>query len=866
MTKGKTKKNEELVIAKPQEADYYNQFKSNYWTYGMSVIKERALPDVRDGLKPVQRAIIYEMLASKILSGKKTVKVKRIVGNVIGKWHPHGDSAAELALDNLSQDWINTMPVIYIKGNNGSIFGDPPASGRYTEARLTPAGDAYGHNLKDGIVPYVPNFDDTEKMPEILPAQLPYLLINGISEGIAVGVASILPPHNPREVVKMVLHYMKKPKSKTEELLEIMPGPDFPSGATIINKEELVQIYENGEGKIRVRATLEYDKAEHAIHVKDVPFLFSGSVDTLVAELVKATTETVNSQKKKVPPKIEGVNSVNNYSDKNGIDICIELAKGVDGEAMKQTLLAETRLETTVKFQFYALNAKQLHHYSLRRYLAEYVDFQHEIVINEYKLRQEELNRRAEILMGHIIAASYIDEIVDVVKHAENRAQIEDVLMHGIILPGTKKTYQKTVKQFQFTELQAEAISGRQLYQLNKLDTQKLVKEGQEIQKELKIVERMINDRAYRHKEIIRRLTEEYKKLPDTPRRTQIISDEPTKASTAEQPTVDLYVGMDHYGYVRIEGKPFEGGIQTTNKARLGFFDEVGNCWNLFLDRAKETKGRGTLLSQLLDGVTSSVGFTTAISEDNPKEGLFLFADGALRRVEMKRYWTKTRATKVKTRTEDHKLKAFYDIPEDRNVVTIDGTDYVLDDIPLTGLSGSGSILLPKKEEPYKVTFKKEAIQSKKMKTKPDGFDGVAAFTEDGKLRFDWTTLDIEGQEGLYVTTYQKLIKETLLFIHKDGTAKQVKGDQFTVKTKRTSIAADKEGVEILDIRPATDETLVGIYTEEKRKRIRVSEISTQGKTGGGMRVFYTPKYTLLSVESGEDSDLPVVSFATLPK
>ena len=438
--------------------------------------------------------------------------------------------------------------------------------------------------------------------------------------------------------------------------------------------------------------------------------------------------------------------------------------------------------------------------------------------------------------------------------------------MHGTILPGIKKAYQKKVKEFQFTPLQAEAISGRQLYQLNKLDTQKLIREGQEIQKELKIVERMINDRTYRHKEIIRRLTEEYKKLPDTPRRTQIISDEPAKASTAEKPTVDLYVGMDHYGYVRIEGKPFENSTQTTNKKRVGFFDSKGNCWNLFLDKTKETKGRGTLLNQLIDGITDSTGFTTEIEENGTREGLFLFTDGALRRVEMKQYWTKTRATKVKTRTENHPLKAFYDIPEDVNLVTIDGTDYVLEDIPLTGLSGNGTILLLEKEEPYEVSFKKGNVPVKKGKTKPEGFDGVAAFTEDGKLRFDWTTLDIEGQEGLYVTTYQKLIKETLLFIHKDGTAKQVKGDQFTVKTKRTSIAADKEGVEILDIRPATDETLVGIYTEEKRKRIRVSEISTQGKTGGGMRVFYTPKYTLLSVESGEDSDLPVVSFATLPK
>lgn len=860
------KKQPEQEIATPQEADFNSRFKSNFYDYGMSVIRERALPDVRDGLKPVHRAIVYEMLQSRILSSHKTVKVKRIVGNVIGKWHPHGDSAAELALDGLSQEWINPLPILYIKGNNGSIFGDTPASGRYTEARLTPAGDAYGHNLKEGIVPYVPNFDDTEKMPEILPAQLPYLLINGITEGIAVGVASTLPPHNPREVVDMVLHYLRKPKSKTEELLEIMPGPDFPSGATIINKEDLLSIYETGRGKIRIRATLEYDEKEHAIHVREVPFTFSGSVDALVAELVNATTETVNSQKKKVPPKITGINSVNNYSDKNGIDICIELARGVNGQEMIQTLLAKTRLEVPITVQFAALNAKQLHLYSLRRYLAEYVDFQHEIVSNEYQLKLEELNRRAEILMGHIIAASYIDEIVDVVKHAENRAQIEDVLMHGTILPGTKKTYQKTVSSFQFTPLQAEAISGRPLYQLNRLDTQKLVKEGQEIQKAQEKARKMVENRSYRHKEIIRRLEEEKKKLPDTPRKTRIVSEAPAKVSVAETPAVDLYVGMDHYGYVRIESAPFDGSQKTDSKSRVGFFDATGNCWNLFLDRVKETKGRGTLLSQLIDGLTDCIGFTTEIREDSDREGLFLFMDGALRRIPMKQYWTKTRATKVKTQTENHPLTAYQDIPEDVNVVAFDENKIPLRQIPQTGRSGNGTKLLPEKEEPYAISFTKEDLPEEPEAKKPNGFDGLAIFTEDGKLKFDWSTLDPAGQEGLYITTYQNLIQETLLFVHTDGTAKRVDGSQFAVKTKRTSIAADKDGVKILDIRPATDETLIGTYTEGKQKRIKVSDISMQGKTGGGIRVFYTTKYTLLSVESGEGSNLPVVSFATLPK
>ena len=249
--------------------DVRTRFKSNFYQYGMSVIEDRALPDIRDGLKPVQRAILFEMLNSGYTSNKKTVKVKKVVGAIIGNWHPHGDGAVEDAMTTMAQPWSNSLPPIFIKGNGGSIFGDDAADGRYIETRLTPAGDAYGYKLKKGIVPYVPNFDDTDEMPSILPAQLPYLLINGINEGIAVGVAASLPPHNPVEVLKMTLQYMKDPKTKTEDLLKIMPGPDFPSGATIINQEELLRMYETGGGdnqnscKIRIRATIEYDKKEH---------------------------------------------------------------------------------------------------------------------------------------------------------------------------------------------------------------------------------------------------------------------------------------------------------------------------------------------------------------------------------------------------------------------------------------------------------------------------------------------------------------------------------------------------------------------------------------------------------------------------
>lgn len=858
----------EKEIEHIREVDTPKFFKNSFYNYGISVIEDRALADVRDGLKPVGRAIVYEMLKSGAVSTSKTSKVAKISGAVIGMWHPHGDKAVEDALTGMAQPWSNTMPTIHIKGNGGSIFGDPAAAGRYIEARLTTAGDAYGHNMKEGIVPYVPNFDNTDKMPTVLPAQLPYLLINGMKEGIAVGIAGILPPHNAKEVLDMLLVYLKKPKTKTAELLEYMPGPDFPSGATIINKDDMLEMYENGEGKIRVRATLEYDKKEHEIHVREIPFLFAGSMDNLVAELAAATTETIDAKKRRVAPKITGINQVNNYSGKDGIDICLSLQKGVDPEEMMKTLLAKTRLETTVKFIFHALNDRQVNKYSLRGYLAEYTDFQHEIVKNEHELEKKDLERRLEIIMGRIIASTYIDEIVDVVRNANGRQEVEEVLRTGKILPGTKPKYAKTVKTFAFTELQAEAIAGMMLYQLNKMDAGKLKEEGKKIQARLKIVEKVVSDRAYRHKLIIKRVEEERKKLPDIPRKTRIIQDAESKVSTAETPTVSLYLSMDKYGYIRLEGKPFEGSVETNNKSRAGFFDNSGNCWNLFLDKMKETKDRGTLISRLIDTSDTITGFTVKIGSETG-QGLFIFENGCVRRVEMKRYQTKTRATKVNTQTPDEPLKAYYDIPEDVNIVSIDGKDIPLDDIPLQGRSGSGKKFLSVKEEPYVVNFKngeiKQTKAEKKANTEPV-FDAVVAFTPDGQLLFDWSTLDTEGKEGLYVTTYQNLIKETLLFVHSDGTAKKVSGDQFKVKTKRTSILANKEGTTSIYIQPVTEETLIGNYENGKQKRIDVSKIPVQGKTGGGVRVFYCTKYTFTGVESGDGSDLSVVSFATLPK
>lgn len=848
-----------------QKKDLSEWSEKGFTDYGMSVIKERAFVDVRDGLKPVGRAIVYEILRCGATSDSKPIKVARISGNVIGNWHPHGDKAVEDALTGLAQSWSNSLPVIYIKGNGGTVFGDGAAAGRYIEARLTPAGDAYGRNLKDGIVPFVPNFDETGMMPTVLPARLPYLLINGISEGIAVGVSSVMPPHNPKEVLEMAIAYIEDPSLTTAQLLEIMPGPDFPTGATIINKDELEQVYANGMGRILCRATMEYDSSDHALHVKEIPFSFSGSMNNLVAELAIATSETV-SNKKKVPPKIPGIAKVEDYSGKNGIDICLYLQKGVDPEEMKKVLYAKTRLETRVMFLFNALNDKEAHQYSLKRYLSEWLDFQHEIVLNEYTLEKKSLLDRLEIVTGRIIASQCIDAIIDGIKAAKDRAEIRDMLINGTVLEGSSPAYHRLVSSFRFTERQAESISETMLYQLAKLDQKALVEEGRKVRADLEEAQRIIESEDVRKALILSRLREEYERLPECPRKTAIIQDAQSTASGIEAQTVPMFLSMDKYGYVRIESRYFEGAVETTSKSRIGFFDISGNCWNLYLDRVKETKDRGTLVSRLLDTDAEIVGFTTAI-ESEDREGLFIFENGNMRRVLMNRYMTKNRTTKLNTKTPETAMKAYYDIPEGVNIVTVDGCDIPLQRIPLQAYGGIGKQFLGQKEEPYAISFKIGEVEPEEEVPDKDEFDGVATFARDNTVQFDWKSLKTDGRDGLLSMTYKELVGSTLLFVHVDGTAKRVKGADFAVKTRRTQIKGNKDGVSTLCILKIPDTGyLVGCYEGGYRKCVSLSGISFQGVTGGGIRVFYSKKHVLESVEFSEEERYPELSFASQPK
>lgn len=842
------------------EMDFHETFKENFRDYGNYVIEYRALPDIRDGLKPVYRRIIYRMGENKNTSDRKLVKVAKTTGDVIGIYHPHGDKAVEDALVNLATPWKHTMPAIKIKGNIGSVFGDPHGAGRYIEAKLSETGDSYIKNMKPGIVEYEPNYDETTQIAKVLPARLPYLLING-DEGIAVGFASSLPTHNPIEVINGFIAYVKKPKITQAELMEYIPGPDFPTAGEIINKDDLPTIYKNGDGQIYVRGKVRYDKKDNSLHIYEIPFTSAGSMDKLVENITKATMETETKVKGKVvkkPPKYPWATEVMDHSGRDGIDIKLTLQKGVNPDIAIQELYAKTPLETTLTYKFQALNDRHLNKYSIKRYFKEYLAFQHELLINENQLRKDEIVKRLEIIDGLLMLQEVVDEVVSSAKASNGKKELQEVLMTGKLLEEVPKKFHKKIKAFNFTEVQAEHIANLPIYKINKMDSNELVKEHKKLSKEQTQIQTIIDDPAKRKRTIIKQHEDDLKKLDPQQyaRKTVILQAEKSKAVEFETPLVNLYTSIDNYGYVTISEKVYENSLQTSNKERLVFITNEGIVYPHYLDNYKTTSGRGTLVNQLISVDDSIIGMSTLVDKPD-REGLFVFKDGNIKVVKMSRYLTKNRSSKIIKDKTEFELLAYVDIPENAKTVTINGKTLTID--KLSHGNGHG-------KNEFKSGLDRAEIEFDTVDTVEEtSNDGLVIFDGSDTVRFDWDSLDESKYKALYVVKYSELLEQDVLFVHDDGTAKIVEGSQFEVKTRRSEIQGNKKGVTSIYI-GQVPETLLGIYDDGKQKKIESKLISRQGKVGGGARAFYSKKSKIKEVKDGRKSDLPLSSLAQQPK
>ncbi len=533
---------EEQII----RTEYSDLMQKSYIDYAMSVIIARALPDVRDGLKPVQRRTLYDMYELGIRYDRPYRKCARIVGDTMGKYHPHGDSSIYDALVVMSQDFKKGMPLVDGHGNFGSIEGDGAAAMRYTEARLQKVTqETFLADLDKDVVDFVPNFDETEKEPSVLPVRLPNLLVNG-SDGIAVGMATSIPPHNLGEVIDAAKAYLKNPEISTEKLLELMPGPDFPTGGIIVNKDELPAIYESGTGKIKIRGRVQVEKlkgGKEQLVITEIPYPMIG------ANIAKFLNDVAGLVESKKAPEIT---DISNQSSKEGIRIVLELKKGADTENLKNMLYKKTRLEDTFGVNMLAVADGKPETLSLRQILEHYIEFQYELTTRKYRTLLAKEQEKREIQEGLIKACEVIDLIIEILRGSKNIKDAKACLTAGITdgIRFKSEASKKRAAKLHFTERQAQAILEMRLYRLIGLEIQALMEENQKTLKNIAEYEDILENHSSMTRVILKDM-DTIKKAYARPRRTAVENAEAIVFEEKKIEEMPVMFLMDRFGYAK---------------------------------------------------------------------------------------------------------------------------------------------------------------------------------------------------------------------------------------------------------------------------------------------------------------------------
>ncbi|MCR5640018.1 MAG: DNA topoisomerase 4 subunit A [Lachnospiraceae bacterium] len=527
--------------------EYSEIMQKSYIDYAMSVIVARALPDVRDGLKPVQRRTLYDMYELGIRYDRPYRKSARIVGDTMGKYHPHGDSSIYEALVVMAQDFKKGMPLVDGHGNFGSIEGDGAAAMRYTEARLQKiTQEAYLADLDKDVVDFMPNFDETEKEPVVLPVRVPNLLING-AEGIAVGMATSIPTHNLGEVIDGVIAYMKDPDINTEQMMQYIPGPDFPTGGIVTNKDELKAIYSTGVGKIKLRGKVEIEKLKggrQQVVITEIPYTMIGANigkflnDIFALSENKLTTDIVD---------------ISNQSSKEGIRIVVELKKGADAENFCNLLYKKTRLEDTFGVNMLAVADGKPETMGIVPIIRHHVNFQYELATRKYTTLLAKEREKKEVQEGLIKACDVIDLIIEILRGSKTVAQAKACLIDGVTEGIKFKSAQseKDAAMLKFTERQATAILEMRLHRLIGLEIEALRKQYAETMQNIQTYSDILENRASMAKVIIHDL-KDLRKEYAVERKTVI--DNVEEAVLEEKPiqVEPVAILLDRFAYARV--------------------------------------------------------------------------------------------------------------------------------------------------------------------------------------------------------------------------------------------------------------------------------------------------------------------------
>lgn len=565
------------------KTEYSEIMQKSYIDYAMSVIISRALPDVRDGLKPVQRRTLYDMYELGIRYDRPYRKSARIVGDTMGKYHPHGDSSIYDALVVMSQDFKKGLPLVDGHGNFGSIEGDGAAAMRYTEARLAKVTqEVFLQDLDKNTVEFMPNFDETEREPTVLPVRIPNLLVNG-ADGIAVGMATSIPPHNLGETVDAVIAYMDNEAITTEQLMQYIQGPDFPTGGIVVNKDELLSVYESGVGKIRIRGRVQVEAEKggrQKLVITEIPYPMIGANIGKFLNDICALVET---------KKTSDIVDISNQSSKEGIRIVLELKKGADVENLKNLLYKKTRLEDTFGVNMLAVADGRPETLGLKDVIRHHVEFQFELAGRKYETLLGKEREKREVQEGLIKAVDVIDVIIEILRGSKNLKQAKQCLIEGET-EGIKfrtRSAKKLAKSLHFTERQATAILEMRLYKLIGLEIDALQKEHAATMKNIATYEDILNNYSSMAA-VIKKDLLQIKKEYAQPRRTSIENAQAAVYEEKKPEEAEVVILMDRFGYIRsVDPSTYERNqeaaqaenrtiLRCMNTDRLAVFTDIG--------------------------------------------------------------------------------------------------------------------------------------------------------------------------------------------------------------------------------------------------------------------------------------------------
>ena len=564
--------------------DYAEVMQKSYIDYAMSVIISRALPDVRDGLKPVQRRTLYDMYELGIRYDRPYRKCARIVGDTMGKYHPHGDSSIYEALVVMAQDFKKGKTLVDGHGNFGSIEGDGAAAMRYTEARLEKlTQDVFLEDLDKNVVDFMPNFDETEKEPVVLPVRIPNLLVNG-ADGIAVGMATSIPPHNLGEVVDAVKAYMKNNDISVKGLMRYLKGPDFPTGGLVVNKDDLLKIYETGTGKLRVRGKVETVKLKggrQQLVITEIPYTMIGAN---IGKFLNDIASLVESK------KTTDIVDISNQSSKEGIRIVLDLKRDADVENLTNMLYKKTKLEDTFGVNMLAVADGRPETLSLKQVIEHHVDFVFDVTTRKYTTLLNKEQEKKEIQEGLIKACDVIDLIIEILRGSKSREQVKKCLVEGNTegIKFKSRSSEKAAKTLQFTERQATAILEMRLYKLIGLEMEALQAEYGETMKNIALYEDILNNYDSMAAVIMKDL-DQIKKEYGSRRRTVIENAEEAVYEEKKMEEMEVTFLMDRFGYMRVIDK---SAYERNKDAATAENKYVFHCMNtdkicIFTDKGK---------------------------------------------------------------------------------------------------------------------------------------------------------------------------------------------------------------------------------------------------------------------------------------